>query len=192
MYVLSWRIVSALTRGLFWCLFPSLLRNSGNIHQNNSLVSAETVRHSSTYIIPNVLSGPIWRHRSGSSLAQITTRCPQSCTVPMLIYQQMWPSPESNFTKTTQDINPQNEFEFENYTIDIIGTFIRTAWVKYLSVGNLTFITIYIVMIACLVAFGANISQASQHYWFSMCLSDLACAEYLTGSISLGQRVQME
>ena len=45
MYVLSWRTVPALTRVLFWCLFPSLLRNSGN----NPLVSAETIRHSSTY-----------------------------------------------------------------------------------------------------------------------------------------------
>ena len=51
MYVLSWRTVSALTRVLFWCLFHSLLRNSGNKHQNNPLVSAETVRHSSAYII---------------------------------------------------------------------------------------------------------------------------------------------
>ena len=42
MYVLSWRTVSALTRGLFWYLFK---------HQNNPLVSAETIRHSSTYII---------------------------------------------------------------------------------------------------------------------------------------------
>ena len=50
MYVLSWRTVSALTRVLFWCLLPSLLRNSGNRHQNNPLVSALTVRHSSTYI----------------------------------------------------------------------------------------------------------------------------------------------
>ena len=51
MYVLSWRTISALTRVLFWCLFPSLLHNSGNKHQNNPLVSAETVRHESTYII---------------------------------------------------------------------------------------------------------------------------------------------
>ena len=55
MYVLSWRTVSALTRVLFWYLFPSLLRNSGNKHQNNPLVSAETVRHSSTYIILYIL-----------------------------------------------------------------------------------------------------------------------------------------
>ena len=35
MYGLSWQTVYALTRVLFWCLFPSLLRNSGNKHQNN-------------------------------------------------------------------------------------------------------------------------------------------------------------
>ena len=34
-YVLSWRTVSALTRVLFLCLFPSLLRNSGNKYKNN-------------------------------------------------------------------------------------------------------------------------------------------------------------
>ena len=33
MYVLLWRTVYALTRVLFWCLFPSLLRNSGNKNQ---------------------------------------------------------------------------------------------------------------------------------------------------------------
>ena len=51
MYVLSWRTVSALTRVLFWYLFLSLLRNSGNKHQNNPLMGAITFRHSSTYII---------------------------------------------------------------------------------------------------------------------------------------------
>ena len=40
MYILSWRTVSALTRGLFWCK-----------HQNNTRVSTETVRHESRYII---------------------------------------------------------------------------------------------------------------------------------------------
>ena len=55
MYVLEWRTVSALTRVLFWYLFPSLLHNSGNKHQNNPLVSAETIRHSSTYIILYIL-----------------------------------------------------------------------------------------------------------------------------------------
>ena len=40
MYVLLWRTVYALTRVLFWCVFPSLLRNSRNKHQNNTLVSA--------------------------------------------------------------------------------------------------------------------------------------------------------
>ena len=51
MYVPSWRTVFALTLVLFWCLFPKLRSNEGNKHQNNTLVSAETVRHSSTYII---------------------------------------------------------------------------------------------------------------------------------------------
>ena len=51
MYVFSWRTVSALTRGLFRCLFPELLSNEGNKYQNNARVSAETVRHESTYII---------------------------------------------------------------------------------------------------------------------------------------------
>ena len=37
-----------LTEGLFWCLFPSLLCNSGNKEQNNPLVSAKIVCHSST------------------------------------------------------------------------------------------------------------------------------------------------
>ena len=51
MYVLSWRTVSTPTRVLFLCLFPSLLRNSGNKHKNYPFVSTETVRHLSTYII---------------------------------------------------------------------------------------------------------------------------------------------
>ena len=60
MYALEWWTVSALTRGLFWCLFPELRSNSGNKHQNNTLVSAETVGHSSTYII----SFLIWHNES--------------------------------------------------------------------------------------------------------------------------------
>ena len=51
MYVLEWRTVSVLTRGLFWCLFPELWSNEGNKHQNNTRVSAETVCYESTYII---------------------------------------------------------------------------------------------------------------------------------------------
>ena len=57
MYVLSWWTVSVLTRVIFLCLFPSLLRNSGNKHKNNPLGSTETVRHSSTYIIPYISWG---------------------------------------------------------------------------------------------------------------------------------------
>ena len=44
-YVLGWWTISALTRGLFWYLFPELLHNSGNKYQNNTRVSTETVRH---------------------------------------------------------------------------------------------------------------------------------------------------
>ena len=51
MYVLEWRIVSVLTRGLFWCLFPELQSNEGNKYHNTPQVSVETVRHESTYII---------------------------------------------------------------------------------------------------------------------------------------------
>ena len=51
MYVLLWQTVYALTRVLFWCLFPSLLCNSWNKHQNNTPVSAYTVCHTGTYIV---------------------------------------------------------------------------------------------------------------------------------------------
>ena len=51
MYALLRQTVSVLTGVLFLCLFPSLLRFSGNNPKNNPLVSTETVRHSSTYII---------------------------------------------------------------------------------------------------------------------------------------------
>ena len=44
-------LCSALTRGLFLCLFPELRSNEGNKHKNKTRVSAETVRHESTYII---------------------------------------------------------------------------------------------------------------------------------------------
>ena len=50
-YVLDWRTVSALMRGLFGYLFPELRSNGGNKHQNNTWVSAETVCHERTYII---------------------------------------------------------------------------------------------------------------------------------------------
>ena len=51
MHVLAWRTVYALTRVLFWCLFPELRSNEGNKHENNTRVSASAVRHKSTYII---------------------------------------------------------------------------------------------------------------------------------------------
>ena len=51
MYVLSYGIVYVLTRVLFWCLFPSFFRNSGNTRQNNPFMSTKTARHPSTFII---------------------------------------------------------------------------------------------------------------------------------------------
>ena len=51
MYELEWQTASTSTRGLFWCLFLELRCNEGNKDQNSTLVSAETVRHESTYII---------------------------------------------------------------------------------------------------------------------------------------------
>ena len=51
MYIPAWRTVYALTRVLFWCLFPELRSNEGNKQQINTRVSAYTVRHKSTYII---------------------------------------------------------------------------------------------------------------------------------------------
>ena len=39
------------SRGLFWWLFPELQSNEGNKYQNNTRVTAETVRNESTYII---------------------------------------------------------------------------------------------------------------------------------------------
>ena len=100
MYVLEWRTVSALTRVLFWCLFPELRSNEGNKHQNNTRVSAETVHHESTYIILfltrhneslNDDKTTIFTHRPRVSLAQfsfcwwrhkqllITSRWPDHC-----------------------------------------------------------------------------------------------------------------
>ena len=50
-YVFDWPTVSALTRRLFWSLFPELWSNKGIEYQNNTRVTTETVRHESTYIM---------------------------------------------------------------------------------------------------------------------------------------------
>ena len=51
MHVLSWRTAPVLIRVSILYLFPSLLRHLGEKHKNNPLTSAETVRHSSIYIV---------------------------------------------------------------------------------------------------------------------------------------------
>ena len=60
MYIFERRTVSALTRELFWCLFPELRSNHGNKHQNNTPVRAETVHHECIYIILFLT----WQHES--------------------------------------------------------------------------------------------------------------------------------
>ena len=51
MYALSWHTIYVLTGVLVWYLLYLLLCNSGNIHQNNTLMSAQTFCHLSSYII---------------------------------------------------------------------------------------------------------------------------------------------
>ena len=52
----------------YFGVFPLLLRNSGNEHQNTHLVSTETVRYSSTYTILYVI---IIINTGGSSNASV-------------------------------------------------------------------------------------------------------------------------
>ena len=56
-YVLLWQTVYALTWVLSWCLFDSLLCNSGDKYQTNSLLSVGTVHHPSLCIIFCVFTG---------------------------------------------------------------------------------------------------------------------------------------
>ena len=51
MYVLSYWYCFSAQSSIILVLFPSLLRNSGNKHQNNTPMGAETVRPSSTNVI---------------------------------------------------------------------------------------------------------------------------------------------
>ena len=71
MYEFSWRTVSALTRVLFWCLFPSLLRKSGNKHQNKP--SRERWNSSSLEYIHHSLYGNNWYYIPYFSINQSPT-----------------------------------------------------------------------------------------------------------------------
>ena len=66
MYLPEWQTVYALTRGLFWCLFPELCSNEGNKHKINTRVSALTVCHESAFIILFLTqhNEPINNHKS--------------------------------------------------------------------------------------------------------------------------------
>ena len=67
------------SRELFWRFSPELRRNDGNKYKNNTRVSAETVRHESTYIILFLIrqnksinedKNTIFKHRPRVSLAR--------------------------------------------------------------------------------------------------------------------------
>ena len=89
MYVLEWRTVSGLTRGLFWCLFPELRSREGNKHQNNTGVSTETVCYESTYII----SFLTW-HKKSINDDKNDDLCTLSLCLTRLFFTrgQFWPS----------------------------------------------------------------------------------------------------
>ena len=81
MYALEWRTISALKRGLFWCLFPELRSNEGNKHQNNARVSPQTVHqrvHTLFYFLHDITNAEItikttiFTHRPRISLAQFS------------------------------------------------------------------------------------------------------------------------
>ena len=99
-YVLLWQTVSVI-QVLFWCLFPSLLRNSGNKHQNIPLVSDETVRHSSTYIILYVFLMKSWHGMFSVLLALcslVTGGFPsQRASNVKLCFLDHWPEQSSNW-----------------------------------------------------------------------------------------------
>ena len=62
MHALEWRTVSALARGLFWCLFPELRSSERSKQQNSTRLRAETVRHESVYIISYLCGRIICNH----------------------------------------------------------------------------------------------------------------------------------
>ena len=74
MYVLLWRTVYALTRVLFWCLFPLLLRSSGNKHQNNPHKQFATWVHTLFY----KYTGGAWQILSGMREGQTQVDNPQN------------------------------------------------------------------------------------------------------------------
>ena len=78
-------------------------------------------------------SDAIWRHRSGSTLAQVMAWW---LTAPSHYLNQcwlimngvLWYSPYNNFTGSARDIN--SWYEFENYNFEITATSPRGQWIK--------------------------------------------------------------
>ena len=81
-YVIEWQIIFALTRGLFWCLFPEWHSNEGNEYQNSTRVSTfkqfVTRVYALFYFLDDItnpkwwLKTTIFTHRPGVSLARFT------------------------------------------------------------------------------------------------------------------------
>ena len=78
-------------------------------------------------------SDTIWRHRSGSTLAEVMACC---LTTPshnlnqclFIINGVLWYSPYNNFTGSAWDIN--SWYEFVNHDFEITATYPRGQWVK--------------------------------------------------------------
>ena len=90
--------------------------------------------NSSTRFNPLKPSDAIWRHRSGSTLAQVMACCR---TAPshylnqcwLIINGVLWYSPCNNFTGSACDIS--SWYEFENYNFEIMATSPRCQWVNH-------------------------------------------------------------
>ena len=79
------------------------------------------------------LSDTIWRHKSGSTLAQVMACCltaPSHCLNQcwLFISEIQWYSSECNFTRDVSTINHWNAFE--NYICKISFKFPRDQWVN--------------------------------------------------------------
>ena len=93
-------------------------------------------------------SDAIWRHRAGSTLAQVMDCCliaPRhylnQCW--LLIREVLWQSPESNFTVSAEAAILCDEFE--NYTFKITATSLRGQWVNmvFLDLSTLMWLMLW-------------------------------------------------
>ena len=140
MYALEWRNVSALTRGLFWCLFPELWINEGNKYQNNrrhSHICVCVCAYSGRYVLKerflNTLPiDAIGRHRTWLILAQVMAYC----LTPSHYLNQRWlpisevpeHSAESNILRSAHEFDLHHAFGC--HIFKIVATSSSGQWVK--------------------------------------------------------------